>query len=131
MPLKYLRNTGLLNRVVAFPGRGGAGTPWIRFHEYFAAFPPLRQPAPKPGQQPRVNGSTMCHNTIQTAMREAATPDLAFAVHGGSYNSLASLNLTFAIFMLGTRVPSLSWQMPAHFNTSDFVAVVPSLSWQI
>ena len=72
---------------------------------YFAALPPLRQPAPtRPGEEPRVNGSAMCHNTIQTAMRQAATPDMAFAVHGGTYNGQASLNLTFAMFMLGVCV---------------------------
>ena len=82
--------------------KGMAGVPWIRYHEYFAAFPPLRQPAPKhPGEQPRVNGSSMCHNTIKTAMQQAALPDMAFAVHGGTYNDQASLNLTFAVFMLG------------------------------
>ena len=44
----------------------------------------------------------MCHDTILTAMREAAAPDMAFAVHGGDYNSgtKGSLDLAFAIFML-------------------------------
>ena len=74
---------------------------WPRsYHEYFASLPPLKQPTPSVGHPARVNGSEMCHNTIRTAMMEAAAPDMAFAVHGGNYSSLCSLNLTFAIFML-------------------------------
>jgi hypothetical protein len=75
--------------------KGMAGVPWIRFHEYFADLPPLKQ------SQPRINGSTMCHNMVKTTMRQASLPDMAFAVHGGTYNNLASFNLTFAMFMLG------------------------------
>ena len=64
--------------------KGMQGVSWIRFHEYFASLPPLKQAAPKPGHEPKVNGSAMCHNMIETTMRQAALSDMAFAVHGGS-----------------------------------------------
>lgn len=101
-------------------------TPWIRFHEYFAALPPLSSGPLRPGRDPPINGSTMCHNMIETAMRQAAFPNMAFAVHGGTYNSQSSLNLTFAMFMLarngmpGTPIDFFSWSTGDYWMTHDW-----------
>ena len=100
---------------------------WPRsYHEYFASLPPLKQPPPSVGHPARVNGSEMCHNTIRTAMMEAAAPDMAFAVHGGNYSSLCSLNLTFAIFMLarngtlGAPADWFSWSTGGFWESRDW-----------
>ena len=92
---------------------GMSGVPWIRFHEYFAALSPTKTPPATPTRPHKANATTMCHNTIRTAMREAANPDMAFAVHSGDYQGgVSNLNLSFAIFMMarnGTIGAARDW----------------------
>ena len=79
------------------------GVPFIRFHEYFGALSKLKGGSGGPSG---IDGSTMCMNLIRTAQREAATPNVAFSAHGGSYwenynfVEKTSLDLSFALFML-------------------------------
>merc|ERR1712060_86234 len=78
------------------------GEKFIRFHEYFGALSKLKDKSGPSG----IDGSTMCMNLIRTAQREAATPNMAFSAHGGTYSvnypyvAPSSLNLTFALFMM-------------------------------
>ena len=81
---------------------GMQGVPFIRFHEYWGALSTLDNT----GGESKINGSTMCHNLIRTAQREAATPGMAFSGHAGDYWNhypsvqKASLDFGFALFML-------------------------------
>jgi hypothetical protein len=101
---------------------GMAGAPWIRYHEYFAALSELHQPS----SSSKANGTEMCHNTIMTAMREAAIPNMAFAGHGGNYSDRCSLDLTFAIFMIarngliGQPIDFIQWSTGRYWNTKNW-----------
>ena len=76
--------------------------PFIRFHEYWGVLSKLDNA----GGESKINGTTMCHNLIRTAQKEAATLGMAFSAHGGDYWNhysfveKTSLNLSFALFML-------------------------------
>ena len=77
------------------------GEKFIRFHEYFGALQLKDKVGPS-----GIDGQTMCNNLIRTAQREAATPNMAFSAHGGSYwlnyayVQKTSLDLSFGLFMM-------------------------------
>ena len=70
--------------------------PWIRYHEYWAAFS-------DPNAAKGIKGAEMCRNLLHTAIQEVHTKQVAISAHGGNYTKSSTLQLAFAAFMIAQR----------------------------